>query len=139
MRRLMLVFAAAAASAPAAGWAAQSQAPGQTQGAAAQGGAARQCFFTRDWRGWRAVDRNALHARIGVNRVVRIEFDRGCPGLTSAGARLVTSSVTGQVCSPLDLDVRVSNPPGFATPCIVSKITHLTPAEIAALPRNQVP
>lgn len=134
MRRLMLMFAAAAALAPAAGWAAQSQA----QGAAAQN-PARQCFFTRDWRGWKAIDRNALYARVGANRVMRFDFAGGCPGLTSPGARLVTSSVTGQVCTALDLDVQVQNPPGFATPCIVSKMTPLTAAEVAALPKKLTP
>jgi hypothetical protein len=100
---------------------------------------ANQCFFTNNWRGWRAIDDKSMYARVGLNQVYRIDFVGGCPGLKSPAARLITSSVTGQVCKPLDLDVKVSDLQGFSTPCIVERITPLTITEIAALPKNLTP
>jgi hypothetical protein len=42
------------------------------------------------------------------------------------------------VCSPVDVDLS-AGPPGFKTPCIVDRLTQLTPAEVAALPKKEKP
>jgi hypothetical protein len=110
--------------------------------AAAPAPAGRQCFYTRDWRGWRAADPEgtAMYVRVGVSRVYRVEFAGTCRQLTSPSARLVTESTFGQVCSAVDLTVKVSDSSGLApTPCIVKGLTALTPAEVAQLPKKLVP
>jgi hypothetical protein len=132
MRRTILMLTALALMAPAA---ASAQGP---EGAQSKAGP-RQCFFSRDWRGWKAIDSKGLYARIGLDRVFRVDFANGCPGLTSPATHLVTSAINGQVCDALDLDVKVSDLQGFATPCIVTGVTALTPAQIAALPKKLTP
>jgi hypothetical protein len=108
--------------------------------APARAASADQCFLTRDWQGWRAADEKTLYARVGVSQVYRIEFRNGCSGLRSPGAHLVTSSVNGRVCSPIDLDVKVSTSPNIgATACIVTGVTRLSPDEVKALPKNLTP
>lgn len=131
MRTLLFAALAAATLAPALGSAQQS--------APAQG---RQCFLMHDWRGWRPTnDEKSMYIRVGVNQVYRVDFARGCPGLRSPSSHLITDSSngSGQVCSAIDLDIKVSEQRGFATPCIATGITPLTKADIAALPKNLTP
>jgi hypothetical protein len=42
------------------------------------------------------------------------------------------------VCSPIDLDIS-AGPAGFKTPCIVDRISQMTPAEVAAMPKKEKP
>ncbi len=101
---------------------------------------ARQCFFSRDWRGWKAVDDKSMYIRIGLHDLYRVEFKNGCPGLTSPNAHLITQSRTGDnVCSALDLDIKVSDLQGFSTPCIATGLTKLSAAEAQAVPKRLQP
>jgi hypothetical protein len=100
---------------------------------------ARQCFFSRDWRGWKAVDNKSMYIRVGLNQIYRVEFSSGCPGLTSPNAHLITSSHTDSICSALDLDIKVSDLQGFSTPCIASKLSKLSAADMAAIPEKLQP
>ncbi len=91
---------------------------------------ARQCFFSRDWRGWKAVDDKSMYIRIGLHDLYRVEFKNGCPGLTSPNAHLITQSRTGDnVCSALDLDIKVSDLQGFSTPCRSDTLMSRSSAE----------
>lgn len=100
-----------------------------------------QCFFSRDYQGFRAIDQHAMYIRVNVSDIYRIEFEGTCPEILEPDARLITV-VRGsdQICGPLDWDLRVGqSPPSIATPCIVKSQTRLTPAEAAAIPRKQKP
>ena len=131
MRNLALALAAAALAVPAA---ASAQPASQSKP-----GAAQQCFFDRDWRGWKAVDEKSMYIRVGIHDIYRVDFSSGCPGLLEPNVHLVTQSHSGSVCSALDLDVKVSQFDGFSTACIASNLTRLSPAEVAALPKKQLP
>jgi hypothetical protein len=98
-----------------------------------------QCFFDRDWRGWKAIDNKSMYIRTGLHSIYRVDFSSGCPGLTSANAHLITESHTGSVCNAIDLDIKVSDLQGFSTPCIASGLTKLTEADMAAIPKKLVP
>lgn len=102
---------------------------------------APQCFFSTDWNGWKATkDSKAIYIRVGVNQIYRLDLSTECPELQMPDAHLITHiRGSSSICSPLDLDLKVSDMHGFATPCIVSKITPLSPAEAAALPRDVRP
>jgi hypothetical protein len=126
MRNVSLALLAAVALIPATAWAQPAKPAGQ-------------CFFTRDWNGWRAADNNAMYIRVQQSRIFRVDFAGGCPGLTSPATHLITKSTTGDVCTALDLDVKVSDDHGFSTSCIVDKITPLTKAQASALPKNLIP
>ncbi|HTK35230.1 MAG TPA: DUF6491 family protein [Caulobacteraceae bacterium] len=127
MRNLCLTLLAAAAILPAAA----SAQPAKPQ--------ARQCFLSRDWRGWKAIDDKSMYIRTGLNQIYRIDFSAGCPGLTSPNAHLITTSRSDNICSALDLDIKVSDLQGFSTPCIASKLSRLTAAEMAAIPKKLAP
>lgn len=130
MRRFTLVLATLAVLAPAAASTAQS--PTQSAPAGAQ------CFRTRDWSGWRAPDTTKMYIRVGRHEIYKVDFSSPCTGLTDPLARVVSQSTTGTVCSPLDLDLTVTNT-GFSNSCIASKITPLTTTEMAALPKSLTP
>ena len=66
-----------------------------------------------------------------------------CPELTFPNPHLITHTFgPDEVCSAVDWDLKVADgtgPGSFATPCIVAKMTKLTPAEAAAIPKKFKP
>ena len=101
---------------------------------------ANQCFYGHDWQGWHATpDSRAIYIRVNINDIWRLDFSSTCPRLNEPGVHLVTKTVNDLVCSPLDLDLKVSDNQGFATPCIVSGVTKLSEAEAKALPAKLKP
>jgi hypothetical protein len=100
-----------------------------------------ECFYPNDWNGWKATpDSRAVYLRVGVNRIYRLEMANACDELQEPGARLITKvHGSDMFCDALDFDLSVSEPNGIPTPCIVSKMTQLTPAEAATLPRSLRP
>lgn len=112
------------------------------EGALAQAAKAppRQCFHSSAWRGWKATaDARAMYIRIDGRGVFRLELDAACPALKSPGAFLITRLTGPWICDPLDLQMKVSQGRGFATPCNVRKITPLSAAEASALPKALQP
>ena len=103
---------------------------------AAPATAPSRCFNTRDWSGWTvSPDGRSMYIRTGVRNLYRLEFANACRAAQGIGVHLVTR-VRGSafVCSPLDLDLKVSDG-HMATPCIISNITPLSADEAAALPK----
>jgi hypothetical protein len=104
---------------------------------------APQCFSVTDFRTWRATpDGASMYVRAGLNRFYRVDFAGTCPALNWPGAFLITT-FRGQsnICSKLDWDLKVAETGGggIAVPCIVDKMTPLTPAEAAAIPDRYRP
>jgi hypothetical protein len=104
--------------------------------ASAAGGS---CFYTSQWQGWRATDDRTLYIRVRMRDIYRLDLANSCM-IRSPGVHL-TIKVRGSmsICSPLDLDLRVSQGRHFSTPCIVKTMTKLTPEEAAALPKAARP
>jgi hypothetical protein len=102
---------------------------------------APQCFFSQDWDGWKATkDSKTIYIRVGVSHIYRLDLSNACPELQMPDAHLITHiRGSSTICTALDLDLKVSDMHGFATPCIVSQITPLSPAEAAALPKDVRP
>lgn len=99
-----------------------------------------ECFFTSQFANWRAGGDRTIYIRTNANRFYRLDLTGRCPALTSPGAMLVNKFHSSSICSPLDWDMRVSQGPGsIAMSCTVSKMTRLSPAEVAALPKDQKP
>lgn len=95
------------------------------------------CFFINEFRGWKAPDARTIFIRVGAERIYRLDLAADCALLTFADAHLITRSRgTDTVCSALDWDLRVSQPPGTGAPetCIVKQMTRLSTAEAAAIP-----
>ncbi len=109
-------------------------------------GAARersQCFFANQFQQWRDVDDKTIYIRVNLNEYYRLDMASACPVLTYPDPHLVTR-VNGPdtICTALDWDLRVADgtgPGSLAVPCIVDKMTKLTPAEAAAIPKKYKP
>jgi len=97
------------------------------------------CFRTSQMRNHKVVDDRTIHVD-GGNGVYRITTSNACFSATGPGDPLVikTTADSGMVCKPIDLDLSVSRT-GFVSPCIVSAIARMTPAEVAALPPKLKP
>jgi hypothetical protein len=105
-----------------------------------QDGNARQCFLSRDWRGWRAADNHTMYIRVGMRDIYRLDLAGPYPGLLSGGGVLVhRTRGSGSICSALDLDLRVSRGRGSSTHIFVKSMTKLSPEDAAALPRHLRP
>ncbi|HZC17351.1 MAG TPA: hypothetical protein VE309_11370 [Caulobacteraceae bacterium] len=102
----------------------------------------QSCFFVSQWdHGWKAADDHTIYLGVSAGRrIFRLDLAGSCPGLTSPSARLITGSFTDTYCTALEWNVSVRlYPSGVPVRCIVSKMTQLTPAQAAALPKNLQP
>jgi hypothetical protein len=93
------------------------------------------CFLSRDWVGWKASpDSRSIYIHVNVHDYYRLDLSSACTQLQDPTAHLITHSTSDWVCHPIDLDLKVSDSPGFAMPCIVRGITPMTKADVDALP-----
>ena len=99
------------------------------------------CFYVTQWYGWKAVDDHTLLLNVGGNRVFRLDLAAACPEVELGSSKLITidRGGSGLVCSPLDLDLHVSQGDHIATACIVRGLRELSPDEVSALPRHLRP
>jgi Family of unknown function (DUF6491) len=97
----------------------------------------RSCFLITELQGWRAPDARTIFIRANLNQFYRLDLAAACPTLTMPDAHLITKTRGPDlVCSAIDWDLSVAQPPpaSIPEPCIVKKMTPLTPAEVAAIP-----
>lgn len=98
-----------------------------------------QCFLRSDIDGFNAPDDHTLYIEVGVREVYRLDLMGPCPGLSfKNGIGLKSTPGFPWVCSPLDATV-VFHDAGVPQECPVTAIHHLTPAELAALPKRERP
>ena len=112
--------------------------------AAADPAAEQSCFRLSQMRNHKVGDPSTLYVAVGNKQVYRFNMSSRCLAGRSGNDPLILRPATGSdlVCKPLDLDIDISSgtgPGAMATPCIVSSIVKLTPAEIAALPPKAKP
>jgi hypothetical protein len=99
------------------------------------------CFLSNSWKGWTAPgDGDFLYLRINLNDIYRVDLTPGTHVRKGADNFLV-SEVRGSnwICTPLDLDLQLSDHNGFRQPLIARSLRKRTPAEIAAIPRKDLP
>jgi hypothetical protein len=126
MRRQIIAVAMAAAAV--LGVAAPAFAQGQS------------CFFANQWNGWKAANDHTVYLSVsGGHRIYRLDMANACPELLDSTSTLITRNQSSSICNAMDWDLRVSQDHSFATPCIVAKMTQLTPDEAASLPKNLRP
>ena len=102
-------------------------------------GAFTQCFRSSDYQGFKPIDSHSFVLRANVSDYYRIELASGCPELLRPQARLITTTRDAFVCNELDWDLKVGASGEPAIGCIVSGQRRLTAAEIAALPKKNLP
>jgi hypothetical protein len=103
------------------------------------------CFSMRDFQTWKAPDARTIYIKVSMNHYYRLDLSAPCAGLKWVGVHLVTKSRgSDQVCDALDWDITASTktfgqPGGMQMKCIVKKMTPMTDAEMAALPKGSKP
>jgi hypothetical protein len=114
-------------------------------GAATAAGSANSspgtCFFARSWEGWKAPNDKTLYLRVNHQDVYRVDLQVGSSFLTGPDPHLI-NDVKGPdtICTPLDLDLRVSPGSGEpAEPLFVKSLVKLTPQQVAAIPKKDLP
>lgn len=93
------------------------------------------CFMTRDIQNHTIGDDRTLYINVMGRDVYRVEMSNSCLGGYASSDPLVIRNLNSSmsVCRPIDLDVGITSH-GMPSHCIVSSITHLAPAQVAALP-----
>jgi len=106
---------------------------------AAAGKPKTSCFFARDWEGWHSPNEKTIYLRVGVRDIWRVDLAGGSNLLAWPDSHLV-QNVWGMdsVCNPIDLDLKVAND-HVVEPLFVKAITKLTPEEVAAIPKKDLP
>jgi len=93
----------------------------------------RPCFFINQWQGWKADGPNTIYLRVNIRDIYRADLSAGSEQLTWPGSYHLISKVVGSssICTPLDLQLAVSDSHGFYQPLIVKSLVKLTPEEVA--------
>ncbi len=101
------------------------------------------CFYINQLQGNHALNDRSVLFRANVSDFYRLDFADRCFALTYPQPVLILTPVggIGLVCHALDLDVKVGEqgPGSIPEPCIPSSLHKLTPAEVAAVPKKDLP
>lgn len=110
-------------------------------GPAAKGKPAATCFRSSEFQNWKAADAKTIYIRVGMHRYYRLDLAAPCYSIRTPGAFLVTKiRGSNTICSAIDWDLHVATSwHDIPQACIVKKMTELTPAEAAALPKKIKP
>ena len=99
---------------------------------------AQACFFARDITGYNTAGDKTVYLKVGVRDVYRLDLFAPCPDVDWDWKIALQSRGSDWICSPLDATIITKTPLGPQR-CEVSKLTKLTPAEVAALPKKVRP
>ena len=134
----LLILASAICAAALTGAAGPRTASVQGVDTAAAAGS-RQCFARRDVRNHTVGDARTLYLDINGREVWKVQMSNSCLASAVSSDPLIFRNDTGSqsVCRPIDLDITVSA--AGPSRCIVSSISKLTAAEVAALPKKMRP
>jgi hypothetical protein len=115
-------------------------APG-AEGAAAKTPITPQCFYTRDMRNHTVGSANEMYIDVQGRGVYRVTMSNACLAGAVSSDPIILRNITGSqsICRPLDLDISIAHGGGMKTPCIVSSIALMAPAEVQALPKHMRP
>lgn len=131
-RIFALAATAALVAAPAFAQPAKRPAPATLRGA--------DCFFSRDWQGWKSPSPDVLYIRVRQHDVYRIDLAGGGPRLDSPSMHIVSiSRGSDRICAPIDLDLRISDNIGPPIALFPRGIVKLTPEQAKALPKDARP
>jgi hypothetical protein len=104
-----------------------------------QSHSSNQCFYTRNINGFQAPNDHTLYVRVGVNDIYRLDLMNDCTGLTfRQGIGLESTPGDPWICSAIQATV-VYRDTGIRNICPVNSIHKLSPAEVAALPKRDLP
>ncbi len=103
-------------------------------------GTTAPCFFRREWKGTWKTTPDSRTIYIGVaHQIYRLDLDSAYPLLKSPWAVLYNRDSSNSICSAIDFKLVLSNQLGVREAVIVRRLTRLTPAEAASLPKSLRP
>jgi hypothetical protein len=106
----------------------------------AQDVASGACFYGRDMEEWKSPDPHTMYVSVNPGRTYRVTFNQPCSPLSYVDARIITKfHGPDSVCGPMDWDLHVSDREGNRQACMVSSMSLMTPAEVAAIPSKYRP
>ncbi len=108
---------------------------------AAKPAPSQNCFFSNQWNAWHAPKSDVIYMRVNVKDIYEVDLSAGSSLLTGPAVHLV-NRINGPdtICGPLDLDLSVvEDGGGIKEPLIAKSITKLTPQQIAAIPKKDLP
>jgi hypothetical protein len=93
------------------------------------------------WQNWTASKSgDVLYLRVHLNDIYRVDLSPGSRAYKSPGYFLVNEvRGSGWICSALDLDLTLASDYGYRKPLIAVSMRKLTPQEVAAIPRKELP
>ncbi len=98
------------------------------------------CFFITQWNGWKSPSPNVLYLGVNLHEVYKVDLSAGSSQLQWPDVHLISRTVgSDSICSALDLQLEVADMSGFREPLIATKLTKLTPDEVAAIPKKYRP
>jgi len=98
------------------------------------------CFFLNEWQGWKAPNDHTLYLAVNFHEVYQVDLAAGSSMLQEPDARLINRAFgSNDVCSTLDLQLSVADLGGIREPLFPSRITKLTPEQVAAIPKKYRP
>lgn len=103
----------------------------------------QNCFLSNDWKSWSAPAAgkgDVLYLKVSLNDIYQVDLTPGSHAHKYPGAFLI-NQVRGSnwICSAIDLNLSLSDNQGFRQPLIAKSLHKLTPEEIAAIPRKDLP
>jgi hypothetical protein len=97
------------------------------------------CFARANINGFNAPNDHTLYLRVGVNEIYRLDLMNACTGLSfRQGIGLENRPASPWICTPLEATV-VYRSAGIGQRCPVTAIHRLTPDEVKALPKRDLP
>lgn len=107
--------------------------------AAPPAGKSEQCFLISNVNGFSAPNNHTVLIRVGVNEIYRLALFTDCGDLSfREHLGFERQPADPWICSPLDATV-VNREDGIAQRCPVTAIHKLTPEEVAAVPKKDLP
>ena len=93
------------------------------------------------WSNWSvAGNGDVLYLRVRINDIYRVDLTPGSRAYKSPGYFLVNVvRGSGWICSANDLDLSLASDYGFRRPLIAVSMRKLSPDEVAAIPRKDLP
>jgi hypothetical protein len=98
------------------------------------------CFFARDWAGWHAPNKETIYFRVNVRDIYQVDLSAGGSQLLTWPDTHLIHEIHGvdSICSPIDLDLKVASD-HIVIPLFIKAITKLTPEQVAAIPKKDLP
>jgi hypothetical protein len=98
------------------------------------------CFFSSSWEGWKSPTPDVIYLRVSTHDIYKLDLQFGSNRLQWPDSHLVNlMRGSNSVCTPLDLDLSVSDSSGFPEHLFIKALTKLTPDQVAAIPRKDLP